>query len=150
MVGVDIPSMVHHNRRREGPDHGDGGSTHYGTAVHDVPGMCGVVDGGIVAGLWGYEAGQSGVGDIFGHFVETSVPAAYTEAAEARVISAHEDLRRRRVAGPCRWLSLRRFPAHHVATPRPRSLTQPGHSSFLAVGEVPDHALEQLGVEGKL
>ena len=32
--------------------------------------MCGVVDGGIVAGLWGYEAGQSGVGDIFGWFVE--------------------------------------------------------------------------------
>ena len=31
--------------------------------------MCGVVDGGIVAGLWGYEAGQSGVGDIFGWFV---------------------------------------------------------------------------------
>ena len=28
----------------------------------EVPGMCGVVDGGIVAGLWGYEAGQSGVG----------------------------------------------------------------------------------------
>ena len=36
-----------------------------GAEVHDVPGMCGVVDGGIVAGLWGYEAGQSGVGDIF-------------------------------------------------------------------------------------
>jgi L-ribulokinase len=63
-----------------------------GTAVHDVPGMCGVVDGGIVAGLWGYEAGQSGVGDIFGHFVETSVPAAYSEAAEARGISVHEHL----------------------------------------------------------
>src|SRR4051794_331507 len=29
--------------------------------VKVVPGMCGVVDGGIVAGLWGYEAGQSGV-----------------------------------------------------------------------------------------
>ena len=40
-------------------------------ALRDVPGMCGVVDGGIVAGLWGYEAGQSGVGDIFGWFVET-------------------------------------------------------------------------------
>jgi L-ribulokinase len=29
-----------------------------------------VVDGGIVSGLWGYEAGQSGVGDIFGHYVD--------------------------------------------------------------------------------
>ncbi|HBH56681.1 MAG TPA: ribulokinase, partial [Arthrobacter bacterium] len=39
-----------------------------GTELHEVPGMCGVVDGGIVDGLWGYEAGQSGVGDIFGWF----------------------------------------------------------------------------------
>ncbi|MEV6597613.1 ribulokinase [Actinoplanes sp. NPDC051346] len=39
-----------------------------------VPGMCGVVDGGVVAGLWGYEAGQSGVGDIFAHYV----PPTYT------------------------------------------------------------------------
>src|SRR5690606_3912412 len=31
----------------------------------DVPGMCGVVRDGIVPGLWGYEAGQSAVGDIF-------------------------------------------------------------------------------------
>jgi L-ribulokinase len=41
-----------------------------GAEVREVPGMCGVVDGGIVAGLWGYEAGQSGVGDIFGHYVD--------------------------------------------------------------------------------
>jgi len=41
-----------------------------GDQVREVPGMCGVVDGGIVAGLYGYEAGQSGVGDIFGHYVD--------------------------------------------------------------------------------
>jgi L-ribulokinase len=39
-----------------------------GDALREVPGMCGVVDGGITAGLYGYEAGQSGVGDIFGWF----------------------------------------------------------------------------------
>jgi len=52
----------------------------------DVPGMCGVVDGGIIPGLWGYEAGQSGVGDIFGWFVDRFVPPSYVaEAAEAGV-----------------------------------------------------------------
>ncbi|UOX91937.1 ribulokinase [Amycolatopsis sp. FBCC-B4732] len=39
-----------------------------GAELREVPGMCGVVEGGIVPGLWGYEAGQSGVGDIFGWF----------------------------------------------------------------------------------
>src|SRR6266516_5730243 len=32
-----------------------------GAQLAEVPGMCGVVDGGIIAGRWGYEAGQSGV-----------------------------------------------------------------------------------------
>ena len=44
--------------------------------LRDVPGMCGVVDGGILEGSWGYEAGQSGVGDIFAWFVENCVPGA--------------------------------------------------------------------------
>ena len=58
-------------------------------ALHEVPGMCGVVDGGIVEGLWGYEAGQSGVGDIFGWFVGTSVPPEYVDAAGERGLSVH-------------------------------------------------------------
>jgi L-ribulokinase len=57
-----------------------------------VPGMCGVVDGGILPGLWGYEAGQSGVGDIFGWFVRTGFPADYAEKAAAAGQNAHEYL----------------------------------------------------------
>lgn len=60
------------------------------TELHEVPGMCGVVDGGIVAGLWGYEAGQSGVGDIFGWFVNHGVPPEYHERAAATGVSVHE------------------------------------------------------------
>jgi L-ribulokinase len=61
-----------------------------GDVVRDVPGMCGVVDGGIVEGLWGYEAGQSGVGDIFGWFVDHGVPGRYHDEAAARGLSTHE------------------------------------------------------------
>ncbi|MET7573943.1 ribulokinase [Streptomyces sp. NPDC005492] len=57
-----------------------------------VPGMCGVVDGGILPGLWGYEAGQSGVGDIFGWFVRTGLPASYAEEAAALGRDPHEHL----------------------------------------------------------
>ncbi|MFG3581245.1 ribulokinase [Micromonospora chersina] len=46
-----------------------------GADLAEVPGMCGVVEGGLSPGAWGYEAGQSGVGDIFGWFVEHAAPA---------------------------------------------------------------------------
>jgi L-ribulokinase len=58
--------------------------------LREVPGMCGVVDSGIVAGLWGYEAGQSGVGDIFAWFINNCVPASVHEQARVRNISVHD------------------------------------------------------------
>ncbi|MEO8222114.1 MAG: ribulokinase [Specibacter sp.] len=60
--------------------------------LREVPGMCGVVDGGIIPGLYGYEAGQSGVGDIFGWFIKNSVPAGYLAKAAKKGVGIHEYL----------------------------------------------------------
>lgn len=61
-----------------------------GDEVQIVPGMCGVVDNGILPGYAGYEAGQSCVGDHFDWFVKTCVPQAYREEAEEKNIGVHE------------------------------------------------------------
>jgi L-ribulokinase len=61
-----------------------------GTDERFVEGMCGVVEDGVIPGYFGYEAGQSGVGDLFAWFVEQGVPAEYRDIAEARGISVHE------------------------------------------------------------
>ncbi len=61
-------------------------------ALGEIPGMCGVVRDGITPGLWGYEAGQSGVGDIFAWFVRNAVPAPYEQAATERGLDLHQYL----------------------------------------------------------
>jgi L-ribulokinase len=63
-----------------------------GDELAEVPGMCGVVQGGVTPGLWGYEAGQSGVGDIFAWFADNAVPPRYHEEARAQGIDLHEHL----------------------------------------------------------
>jgi len=57
-----------------------------------IPGACGVVQDGVIPGFFGYEAGQSAVGDIFGWFVERCVPPIYHEQARERGVSVHEIL----------------------------------------------------------
>ena len=61
-----------------------------GAGLAEVPGMCGAVDGGIVAGLWGYEAGQSGVGDIFAWFTANGVPGEFAEEARRQGVSLQQ------------------------------------------------------------
>jgi L-ribulokinase len=57
-------------------------------------GMCGVVEDGIVPGMFGYEAGQSAVGDIFAWFTKRAVPPEVHETARAAGKTVHDILER--------------------------------------------------------
>ncbi len=54
-------------------------------AVLDIPGLCGIVPGSIIPGMYGLEAGQSAVGDIFNWFVKFLAPASYTGKGDPHV-----------------------------------------------------------------
>ena len=58
-----------------------------------VPGMCGVVADGIMPGFYGYEAGQSCVGDHFAWFIDNCLPKEYYDAAEKAGMNIHKYLR---------------------------------------------------------
>lgn len=53
-----------------------------GDRLAHVEGMCGVVEDGVLPGLYGYEAGQSGLGDVFGWYAR-HVGVSHAELSEA-------------------------------------------------------------------
>ena len=59
-----------------------------GSALADIPGVCGIVPGSVVPGMHAIEAGQSAVGDIFNWFVTHLCPPEYAGPG------AHEKLTR--------------------------------------------------------
>ncbi|GAA4958808.1 ribulokinase [Streptomonospora halophila] len=71
-----------------------------GASFAEVPGMCGAVKDGIAPGYWGYEAGQSGVGDVFAWFAEGYAPAEYRREADELGISVHDLLSRKAADQP--------------------------------------------------
>ena len=54
-----------------------------------IEGLCGVVKDGILPGYYGFEAGQSAVGDIFAWFVNNCVPGSVREEAARRGMDVH-------------------------------------------------------------
>jgi len=63
-----------------------------------VPGMCGMVEDGIVPGLFAYEARQAGSGEHFSWFMKNAVPEQYAKEARQRKISIYQLLEEKAAA----------------------------------------------------
>jgi len=59
-----------------------------GQQLADVPGLCGIVNGSILPGFYGLEAGQAAVGDIFNWFVNYIQPMGKAGSHEALTAGA--------------------------------------------------------------
>lgn len=56
----------------------------------DIKGVCGIVDGSVMSGYYGIEAGQSAVGDIFLWFINNLVPEKYGKTQDEKFKNLEE------------------------------------------------------------
>ncbi len=54
-------------------------------SLADIPGLCGIVPGSVLPDMYGLEAGQSAVGDIFNWFVKQLTPEKYAVRGDPHV-----------------------------------------------------------------
>ncbi len=55
-----------------------------------IDGICGQSKDGLIPGFYGYDFAQSGVGDMFGWFVDNCVPGRYERMAAEKGVSVHQ------------------------------------------------------------
>ena len=63
-----------------------------GKDEHEVPGIGGIVEDGVIPGTIGYEGGQNAVGDSLQWFVENCLPGEYERKAKEKGISTQQYL----------------------------------------------------------
>ncbi len=63
-----------------------------GEQLADIPGLCGIVNGSILPGCYGLEAGQSAVGDIFNWFVNHLRPGGRKAGSHEALTAGAEQL----------------------------------------------------------